>query len=314
MSAAGPAAAPSAWDPRRVPSQAGRTIVVTGGNAGIGYFTSEQLAAAGAHVVLASRSRDRSEAAMASIRDRTPDARLTFVELDLTSLASVARASVELTALGGIDVLINNAGLVQPPARRAVTDDGLELLVGGNAIGHFALTAQVFPSIRAGGRVVGLGSMATRMTRLDPDDLMSERRYGPFRAYGFSKHAVHAFALELDRRLRARGDSRSSLLAHPGFAITGLAERRPGINDLSRGRRIGETLLAFVAQGKDQGAWPTVRAATDPDAVGGSFFGPSRTLAGPPVPLAPVVSSASPEFGERFWRLAERSSGATFDV
>lgn len=302
------------WDPHRIPSQAGRTIVVTGGNAGIGYFTSEQLAAAGAHVVLASRSREKSQVAMESIRARTPDAQLTFVELDLTSLASVARASAELNDLGGIDVLVNNAGLVQPPARRAVTDDGLELLVGGNAIGHFALTAQVFGSIRAGGRIVGLGSMATRMTRLDPDDLMSERRYGAFRAYGFSKHAVHGFAFELDRRLRARDDQRSSLLAHPGFAITGLAERRPGVTDLSRGRRVAETLLAFVAQGKDQGAWPTVRAATDPDAVGGAFFGPSRTLVGPPVSLAPVVSSASPEFGAQFWRLAERASGVAFDV
>ncbi|HWH26703.1 MAG TPA: SDR family NAD(P)-dependent oxidoreductase [Pseudolysinimonas sp.] len=302
------------WDPHRLPQQHGRTIVVTGGNAGVGYFTSEQLAAAGAHLVLASRSRERAQTAMDAIWQRVPDAQLTFVALDLTSLASIARAADQVNDLGGIDVLINNAGLVTAPTRRTETADGLELLVGGNAIGHFALTAQLFPSLRPGGRVVGLGSMATRMTRLDADDLMSERRYSAFRAYGFSKHAVHGFAFELDRRLRAAGDTRASLLAHPGFAVTGLAARRPGITDISRGRRIAETTLAFMAQGKDRGAWPSVRAASDPDAVGGSFYGPSRTVAGPPVTLAPVASRASPEFGERFWRLAERASGVAFAV
>jgi NAD(P)-dependent dehydrogenase (short-subunit alcohol dehydrogenase family) len=302
------------WDPRHLPDQAGKTFVVTGGNGGIGYFTSEQLAGAGGRVVLASRSRGKAETAMASIRERVPGADLAFVELDLTSLASVARAAEELRAMpGGIDVLINNAGLVISPARRTVTEDGLEILVGGNALAHFALTAQVFPAIRPHGRVVGLGSMATRMTRLGAD-LLSEKRYSPFRAYAFSKHAVHGFAFELDRRLRAAGDTRESLLAHPGFAITGLAERRPGVNDLSRGRRIAETSMAFVGQGKDQGAWPTVRAATDPDAVSGQFYGPSRTLTGPPIVLAPVASSASADFGRMLWQLAEEKTGVRFEV
>jgi NAD(P)-dependent dehydrogenase (short-subunit alcohol dehydrogenase family) len=265
-------------------------------------------------VVLASRSRDKTEAAMTSIRERVPGARVEFVELDLTSLASVARAAAELRDLGGIDVLINNAGLVISPARRTLTSDGLEILVGGNALGHFALTAQVFPAIHPGGRVVSLGSMSTRMTRLDAGDLLSERRYRPFRAYAFSKHAVHGFAFELDRRLRAADDSRASLLAHPGYAITGLAERRPGVNDLSRGKRLAETSMAFVAQGKDQGAWPSVRAAIDPAAEGGQFYGPSRLLTGPPAVLAPVVSSASAEFGAEFWALAEEKTGVRFDV
>jgi NAD(P)-dependent dehydrogenase (short-subunit alcohol dehydrogenase family) len=302
------------WDPRHFPNQAGKTFVVTGGNGGIGYFTSEQLAAAGGRVVLASRSRGKAETAIESIRERVPGAELEFVELDLTSLASVARAAVQLRGLGGIDVLINNAGLVISPPRRTLTEDGLEILVGGNALAHFALTAQVFPAIKPHGRVVGLGSMSTRMTRLNDSDLLSEKRYQPFRAYAFSKHAVHGFAFELDRRLRAAGDTRESLLAHPGFAITGLAERRPGVNDLSRGRRLAELSMAFVGQGKDQGAWPTVRAATDPDAVSGQFYGPSRTLTGPPVVLAPVASSASAEFGRMLWQLAEEKTGVRFQV
>ena len=150
--------------------------------------------------------------------------------------------------------------------------------------------------------------MSTRMVRLEPDDLLSEHRYRPFRAYAFSKHVVHGFAFELDRRLRAAGDSRRSLLAHPGFAVSGLAERRPGVSEQSRSRRLAEIVLfSLVGQGKDAGAWSSVRAATDPDAESGTFFGPSRArrCTGIPAPLAPVASSASPAFGAHLWALAE---------
>lgn len=306
------------WDPTALPSAAGRTVVITGGNAGIGYFTAEQLAGAGARVILASRSSEKAARAMAAIRERVPGAELPFVRLDLASLSSVSDAAAELRTLGPIDVLINNAGLTAPSPRRRTTEDGLELVVGANALGHFALTAQLWPALTDIGRVVGLGSMSTRMVRVDTqpghDDLLSERRYRPFRAYAFSKHAVHAFAFELDRRLRAAGSRRESLLAHPGFAVDGLSERRPGINDVSPGLRVRDALLSVVGQGKQQGAWPTVRAALDPDAVSGQFFGPDRTLTGAPIVMAPVVSSASPEFGARFWALAETSTGVTFPV
>lgn len=303
-----------AWSPARLPSQAGKTFVVTGGNAGVGYFTAEQLAGAGARVVLAARNETKAGTAIAAIRDQVPAASVEFVPLDLTSLASVARAAEAIRALGPIDGLVNNAGLVVSPPRRQTTEDGLELLVGGNFLGHFALTAQVFDALAPEGRVVGLGSQSTRMVRLDPGDLLSERRYRPFRAYAFSKHAVHGFALELDRRLRAAGSGRMSLLAHPGFALTALAARRPGVTDQSRSRRLAEIVLfSFVGQGKDQGAWPTVRAATDPDAVSGTFYGPSfATLRGLPAPLAPVASSASPAFGSRLWSLAEDKTGVRF--
>ncbi len=302
------------WDPRHLPSAAGRSFVVTGGNAGIGYFTAEQLASTGARVILASRSAEKAERAIASIRDRVPGAELQFVHLDLSSLSSVAAAAEQLRGLGPVDGLINNAGLVNPPARRATTEDGNEIVVGSNFFGHFALTAQLWPTMAPTARVVGLGSMATRMVRLDPGDLLSERRYRPFRAYGLSKHAVHGFAFELDRRIRAAGEHRLSLLAHPGFSVDGLSERRPGVNDISRVTRVRDGVLAIAGQGKQQGAWPTVRAALDPDAVSGQFYGPSRTLTGPPVVMAPVASSATPEFGAFLWALAEERTGLTFAV
>ena len=302
------------WDPQHLPSEAGRTFVVTGGNAGIGYFTAEQLASTGARVILASRSAEKAERAIASIGERVAGADLDFVTLDLSSLSSVASAATALRAHGPIDGLINNAGLVSPPARRATTSDGHEIVVGSNFFGHFALTAQLWPALTPTGRVVGLGSMATRLVRLDPSDLLSDRSYRPFRAYAFSKHAVHGFAFELDRRIRAAGLARLSLLAHPGFSVDGLSERRPGINDISRGERLRDGLLALAAQGKHQGAWPTVRAALDPDAESGQFYGPSRNMSGPPVAIAPVASSATPEFGAHLWALAEERTSVTFAV
>jgi NAD(P)-dependent dehydrogenase (short-subunit alcohol dehydrogenase family) len=303
------------WDPRTLPSQAGRTIVVTGGSTGIGYWASEQLARAGARVIIAARYAPKAAEAIASIRARVPGADVLHVPFDLTSLSTVHEAAAAIAELGGADVLVNNAGLVVASPRRKTTQDRLELEVGGNFVGHFALTALVFPVLRD--RVVGLGSMATKMVRLEPDDLMSERRYSAFRAYAFSKHAVHGFAFELDRRLRAAGDARKSLLAHPGYAVNELSEKRPGVITNSRGwQRLGGLLSAPVAQGKDHGAWPVVRAAVDPDAESGEFYGPGALMGmrGNPVVQAPVTSSSSPEFGAHLWALAEHWSGVTFSV
>ena len=157
-----------------------------------------------------------------------------------------------------------------------------------------------------------MGSDSTRMVRLDAGDLYSERRYAPFRAYAFSKHALHGFGFELDRRLRAVGDGRASLLAHPGYATSAYASKRPGITGREPGvLRFGEAATGWVGQGKDHGAWPMVRALTDPDAESGQFYGPSRLLAGPPVLTTPVRSSASPAFGARLWDDARRRRAST---
>jgi NAD(P)-dependent dehydrogenase (short-subunit alcohol dehydrogenase family) len=303
------------WDPRNLPSQAGRTIVVTGGSTGIGYWACEQLAATGARLLIAARHAPKAQEAIASIRSRVPGAEVLHVPFDLTSLDSVRQTAADIEGLGGADVLVNNAGLVVASPRRKTTKDGLELEVGGNFVGHFALTALVFPVLRD--RVVGLGSLSTMMTKLDADDLMSEKKYRPFRAYAFSKHAVHGFAFELDRRLRAAGSSKKSLLAHPGYAVNELSEKRSSVISNSKGwQRLGGLLSAPFAQGKDHGAWPVVRAAVDPDAESGEFYGPRDMIGmrGEPVVQAPVTSSSSPEFGAKLWALAEEWSGIPFAV
>jgi len=308
-------ASESLWDPARLPSQAGKTIVVTGGNGGIGYFLSEQLAGAGATVIMASRSKDKADVAAASIRERVPGADIGFVRLDLSSLGSVREAAEQIRKLDRVDVLINNAGATSGSKRRVTTEDGLEFVVGTNAFGPFALTALTFPALRDGARVVGLGSMATRLVKADIGNLQSERgKYNFFRAYGYSKHAMHAFAFELQRRLTAAGRGVESLLAHPGFALDGLAARRPGVNDISGGKRFGEVLSGVMAHGKDRGAWPVVRAAIDPNARGGEFYGPKRSVSGAPTLVQPVASSADPAFGAEFWSQAEAATGIPFVV
>jgi NAD(P)-dependent dehydrogenase (short-subunit alcohol dehydrogenase family) len=299
------------WDPRGLPSQVGKTVVVTGAGRGVGYFVAEQLAAAGARVILTTRG---DTAALDSIRSRVPSASLELVTLELGSLTSIRSAAQRLADLGPIDVLVNNAGKTSGSRRREITDDGLEIMVGTNAYGPFALTALLLPSVTE--RVVNLGSLSTRLARAGLGDLeQSAGKYSVSRAYAYSKHAVHAFAFELDRRLRASGSDIRSILAHPGFALDGNASPRPGITDRSSsGQRVAERLMRPIAHGKDRGAWPVVRAATDPDAAGGEFYGPSRSVTGRPVLTKPVAQSADPAFGGEFWRLAERATGVSFSV
>jgi len=302
------------WNPRDLRSQAGKTIVVTGAGRGIGFFVAEQLAAAGARVILTTRTQKDADAAAAAIRAEVPNARLEFVTLDLASLASIRTAASELSALGPIDVLINNAGKTGGARTRETTTDGLEIMVGTNAFGPFALTALLFPSLT--GRIVSLGSLSTRLAKADLDDFQQEHgKYSLSKAYAYSKHGMHAFAFELDRRLRAAGSGVESLLAHPGFALDGSAPHRAGITDRnSAAQRVVERVLRPIAHGKNRGAWPVVRAAIDPAAKSGEFYGPSRSVTGPPVVVKPVEQSADAAFGAQFWKLAETATGTDFSV
>lgn len=308
------------WDPRILPRQDGRTAVVTGGSSGIGYFVAEQLASAGARVILAARSSERAQRAVDSILEHVPDADLAVEILDLASLASVRRAAARILDVGGLDVLINNAGVVPMPGYVAPgvqrTTDGVELMVGTNFLGHFALTAALWRGLRSSGRVVGLGSEATRLVRCDPDHLWSEDRLRrPFWRYAQSKHAVQAFAAELHRRIVDAGDDRASLLAHPGYAIGARSMPRPLVDaPAALSERLVGAIGGYLVQGKDQGAWPVVRAAIDPAARSGDYFGPDGVLAGRPRVVRAVRSSARADFGARLWAEAEARSGIGFEI
>ncbi|HEY0258917.1 MAG TPA: SDR family NAD(P)-dependent oxidoreductase, partial [Lacisediminihabitans sp.] len=299
------------WDPRRLPDQTGKTFVVTGGNAGIGYFISEQLAAAGGTVVIAARTPRKADAAIASICTVVPGASITSATLDLSSYETVRAGAAELGSLGRIDALIENAGAVMPSRERQETVDGNELMFGTNHLGHFLLTALLYPLLRntPGSRVVTMGSAATRLRPIDLDDLQSTRKYSGFSAYAQSKHATQAFGFELDRRLRASASSVTALVAHPGGAQDGNSPARPGVIEPTVAERARAKLLFVVGGGKDKGAWPAVRAALDPDAQGGQYWGPRWSIGGPPVVQKPVSSSHSEELGRALWGISERLVG-----
>ena len=304
------------WHPGRLPAQNGRVYVVTGGNAGLGYFTAEQLASTGAHVVLASRNAKKADAAIRSIRERVGRASLDRITVDLSSLESASAAGATIAEFDRLDGLVLNAGATTGSRVRLETDDGLELTMATNYVGHFALVAGAWPILArtAESRVVGLSSLATEIVRLDAGDLMSDRRYGFFRAYAFSKHAMHGFVLELDRRSRSASAGVSGVLSHPGYAIDGLTPERAGIASRGPGDRAYGASIAVAAQGKNRGAASIVRALLDPTVVGGEYVGPEFLTRGRPVLQRAAASSASPEFGAYLWAQSELWTGVRFDV
>lgn len=263
------------WDVHRLPRADGRVFLVTGGNAGIGYFVAEQLSATGATVVLDSRNPAKAEVAAASIRSRVPAARVRTVRLDLADLSSLATAVESLDA-ERLDAVVHNAGVALDDPPREVTGDGHELMFGTNHLGHFALTHWLMPLLSAApaARVVTTGSFAAKSERLDLDDLQSREDYRPKRTYGRSKLAQMYFGLELDRRLRAVDSTVASVVAHPGVALDSLTPSRPPVHARTAGARLLGAPAALFLQGKHAGAWPAVRAVLDPAVRGGELWGP----------------------------------------
>ncbi|MCF3961961.1 SDR family NAD(P)-dependent oxidoreductase [Streptomyces fuscigenes] len=263
------------WNPDRLPGADGRVFLITGGNAGIGYFVAEQLAATGATVVLGSRDPAKAEIASAVLRAHVAGARVRAVRLDLADLSSV-RTAVESLGVERLDAVVHNAGVAldEPPRRR--TRDGHELMFGTNHLGHFALTRWLMPLLSAApaARVVTVGSFAAKSERIDPDDLQSERDYRPKRSYGRSKLAQMYFGVEFDRRLRAAGSTVTSVVVHPGGALDALTTPRPPIQERTAASRLRAAPAALLVQGKHAGAWPAVRAVLDPAVEGGQLWGP----------------------------------------
>ena len=305
-----------------VPDLSGKLAVVTGSNSGLGLGLATRLSAAGADVIMAIRNRAKGEAAIEQIRAKVPDAKLTIKQLDLSSLASVAALGEELTAEGRpIDILINNAGIMQPP-ERDTTADGFELQFGGNHLGHFALTGLLLPLLRAAenARVTSLSSLAARMGGINFEDLQWEKRYNPTRAYSQSKTGNLMFALELDRRSRQAGWGIVSNAAHPGFAKTNLqlsgpshGRRTPTM--MERFYRATRRLTPFMWQEIDEGILPALYAAASSQAQGGAFYGPRGfyEMAGGGVKPAKVPEHAKNDAdNRRLWEVSEQLTGVTY--
>lgn len=302
------------WYPLELPSLAGKRYLVTGGNAGLGFFTAARLAGAGAHVVLAGRSPERLEAALAAIRGARPEASIEPIVIDQASLASVRAGAKRLLHRDRFDGIVANAGMVHTPGARATSPDGNELVLATNVLGHFALFAELLPHLADGARIVSLGSLSSRLSTFRVDDLQLERGYDFWRAYAQSKIASQVIAFELDRRLRAAGLGVASLVAHPGYSISGRTPRVPGVNEPGPGDRFADALQAAWAQGKHRGAEITLHALTAPEAEGGQFWGPRYSTKGDPILQTPTRTSTDPAIAARVWAFAEQATGTTFDV
>nr|WP_156893329.1 SDR family NAD(P)-dependent oxidoreductase [Actinokineospora enzanensis] len=290
------------WNVHRPPRADGKRVLVTGGNAGIGYFVAEQLAGAGVEVVLGCRDTARAEAAAGSIRARVPDARVAHVRLDLADPASL-ESSVDSLGPGRLDAVVQNAGVLVDGPRRE-TAAGHEMMFGTNHLGHFALTRLLAPLLSAtpGSRVVVVGSITADSVRLDLDDLDDGRDFRAKRAYARSKLAQMTFGFELDRRLRTAGSTVSAVVAHPGGALDGLTPARPPVHAPGLGARARSLPARVLLQGKDSAAWPAVRAALDPEVTGGQLWGPRVFgLRGLPVVHRVRAHLVDPMIGERLW-------------
>jgi NAD(P)-dependent dehydrogenase (short-subunit alcohol dehydrogenase family) len=301
------------WTSEQISDQSGRVALVTGANSGLGLVTARELARHGAHTVLACRNQAKGEEARRAIETRAPTAKVEVAELDLASLDSVRAFAERLhSEHDGIDLLVNNAGVMATPRRR--TADGFELQFGTNHLGHFALTGHVIDLLegRDDSRVVTLSSATHRFGRIAFDNLGGEHRYFRWRAYGQSKLANLLFALELDRRLRAAGSAVKSVAAHPGWAATNLQHAGP--------TRLDELLMVVpnkvFAQSDEMGALPTLYAATEPGIEGGTYVGPDGVAEqrGHPTKVSPNAAARDEAVARRLWEVSEQLTGVRFEL
>ncbi|AWG48262.1 Putative short-chain dehydrogenase/reductase [Mycobacteroides abscessus subsp. abscessus] len=299
------------WSTTDIPDQTGRIAIVTGANTGLGLETAKALAAHGAHVVLAVRNAEKGKAAAEAITTAHSNADVTLQSLDLSSLESVRRASDELKGrYDKIDLLINNAGVMW--TEKSSTADGFELQFGTNHLGHYALTGLLLERLLPveGSRVVTVSSIGHRIRAdIHFDDLQWERDYDRVAAYGQSKLANLLFTYELQRRLA--GTNTVALAAHPGGSNTELARNSP-----LWVRAVFDVVAPVLVQGADMGALPTLRAATDPAALGGQYYGPDGFMEqrGNPKVVASSEQSYNLDLQRRLWSVSEELTDVVFPV
>jgi NAD(P)-dependent dehydrogenase (short-subunit alcohol dehydrogenase family) len=296
------------FSPADLPDLPGRTIIVTGANAGIGAITARELAAHGADVVLACRNVDAGKTAAASMEGSTR-----VEQLDLASQASVHDFAERWD--GPLDILINNAGVMNPPRYRE-TVDGHELMFGTNHLGHFALTGLLLPALLSAAkpRVVTVASIAhhggdQRVLAANPAE-----GYKPEPYYGNTKLANVLFARELHRRATLSGSPLVSTAAHPGVSATNLVASPDGMGANRLVRAVAPYFLPIIFQSAAKGANPTLYAATL--AEPGSYTGPQwlHESRGPIGPAKLSKYAQDEQLGKDLWALSEEKTGVRFGL
>ena len=297
--------------PHNLPEQNGRIFIVTGANTGLGYENSYTLAKKGATVIMACRSLKKANKAKDSIKEEVPNADLEVMEIDLSSLDSVRNfAKAYQSKYDRLDVLINNAGVMMPPYTK--TDDGYELQLEANFLGHFLLTGLLMDTLlkTANSRVVTLSSIAHKNAKINFDDLQSEKKYSASDAYGQSKLACLFFAYELQRRLEKAGHNQTiSTAAHPGIATTELARHMPKLVYAI----LKYTVAPFLTHAPKEGAKPTLVAAIG-EVKGGDYFGPTgfNEFKGKPGKVSSTALSKDAAIAKRLWEKSEELVGLNY--
>ena len=304
----------SKWTAGQIPSQTGRTALITGANSGIGYRAALELARHGTHVLLGCRNYEKGQAALDRLLRETPGASAELVELDMASLASIRGFAAAFAARGiALDLLINNAGVMALP-KRELTADGFERQFGTNHLGHFALTGLLMPQLLAAPapRVVTVASLAHRNGKIDFNNLQSERSYKPWDAYGESKLANILFANELNRLAVAAHSKLLSMPVHPGVSVTNIIANGPGSNGPKA--MVLKLLAPVIMQPDAAGALPTLYAATSPEARGGEYIGPDglMEMKGSPVVVKPKPHALDQAVGQRLWTVSEELTGVMY--
>ena len=306
----------TSWTTKDIPPQHGKLAIITGATGGLGYQTALALAGAGAEVILTGRNATKGESALQNIHRIFPEARIRYEPLDLASLASI-RQFVDQFAHRhrSLDLLINNGGVMAPPARYT-TADGFELQFGTNYLSHFALSALLLPLLRNGvqPRIVNVSSIVHRLGTIQFDDLQWQRTYQPRPAYRQSKLAMLLFALELQRRSEANGWGLTSNAAHPGYAVTELHSTGPRLGrngDAGWFEKMSALFKPLVTHSAADGALPILYAATSPNARGGGYYGPTGWLELKGAVGEAVIGSKAKDHSvaERLWLISELLTG-----
>ena len=303
------------WTREEMPSLEGQVWVVTGANSGLGLETVKGLAAKGATVVMACRDAQRAQAAADEVRKIAPNAKLELESLDLASLASIEAFAKKLAATHpALDGLINNAGIMAIPRR--TTADGFEMQLGTNHLGHYALSLRLLPLLEAATapRLVNVASTAHKFGSMNFDDLMGEKSYSAWGAYGQSKLANLLFTYELSRKLAAAGKKTIVVAAHPGYASTNLQ----GVGAKMTGSKFSAWIMdlgnSVMAQTAEFGALPSLYAATASEVKSGDFFGPDGLfeLKGYPRKCDSNAKSKDTAAAAKLWEVSEKLTGVRF--
>jgi len=300
------------WTIENIPDLSGKIIIITGANSGIGFESAREFVRKGAEVIVASRNPEKAEQAIVKIREELPAANLKFIELDLANLASIRKFTEEFKlGYSRLDILLNNAGIMLVPFGKTV--DGFERTVGTNYLGHFALTGQLLDRLSAtpGARVVSVASNAHYAGEMDFNDLLFDNGgYAPMKAYGRSKLANLLFTYELQRRFQSTGNEVIALAAHPGISATELANHL-FFNLISW---LIQPVMKLIFQSSAMGALPSLRAAVDPEAQGGQYYGPDGQgeKSGYPIVVDSNSASKNEEDASRLWDISEKLTGIKY--